>query len=380
MENKRKKILLLITQGEMGGAQVYVRDLALNLPKNQFVVTVGHGEKSFDWLDKQLKNQIKTKHFKFIKRNINPLFEILGFFELYQYLKRNKFDIVHLNSSKIGILGSLAAKSAGGTKKIIFTCHGWAFDDPRPTWEKLLYKTIYKIMSLFTDTIICVSDYARQTGLNIGLNKKKLITIHNNPDFSKINLLKKDEAKKFLRNKYQIPYDKKLIGAIANLYPTKGLIYLLKAAKLLIKDNPNFIFCLIGRGQLESKFHQFIKENKLEKNVFLITTLNNAANILPAFDLFVLPSVKECLPYVLFEAMFAGLPIVATNVGGNPEVLHYYDNNQYLLTAPGNPEKLAKAILKMVNKKTLSEKQVNLIKNKISNNKMTEKTIDIYVK
>lgn len=378
MEDVRKKILLLITQGEIGGAQVYVRDLALNLPKNRFIVTVGHGEKPFDWLDEELKNQIQTKYFRFIKRNINPLFEILGFFELYIYLKKNKFDIIHLNSSKIGVLGSLAAKCAG-VKKIIFTCHGWAFDDPRPLWERWLYKIIYKIMAWFTDIIICVSDYACQTGLNIGLNKKKLITIHNNPDASKLNLLKKEEAREFLNNKYKVPINKKIIGTIANFYPTKGLIYLLKAAELLIKDNPNFIFCLIGRGRLEKRFYQFIKENKLEENIFLITDLNNAAKILPAFDLFVLPSVKECLPYVLFEAMFVGLPIVATDVGGNAEVLHYYDNNQYLLTQPRNPEKLAKAILEMIDKRALSEEQVNSLKNKISNNKMIEKTKEIYL-
>ena len=178
-----------------------------------------------------------------------------------------------------------------------------------------------------------------------------------------------------------IPAGKFLIGTIANFYSTKGLIYLLQAADLLInKNNHDFIFCLIGRGQLESRFRQFIKENNLDKNIFLLTDLNNAAKILPAFNLFVLPSVKECLPYVLFEAIFAGLPIVATNVGGNHEVLHYYDNHQYLLTQAKNPEKLADDILKMIKKNKLSEEEIQLIKNKLAINKMIEKTIAVYLK
>lgn len=394
MEKTAKKILFFITQPEKGGAQVYVRDLALCLPTNEFETTISYGEKPRDWLTFEAeKNNLNYKYFKFVKRSINPFYEILGLIEVYNFLRRQKFDIIHLNSSKSGVLGSVAARLAG-VEKIIFTCHGWAFDDPRPWWERKLYICMYKIMSWFTDQIICVSEYARQAGLRIGLTEKKLITIHNGLNFSKINLKSQAAARELLKNKYQVLQKKFLIGTVANFYPTKGLIYLLEAAKLIFyppvtpvpsQDSKNLlnlentVFCIIGQGQEEKKFHDFIQKHKLQNNIFLIKNLKTASEIISAFDLFVLPSVKESFPYALLEAINAGLPVVATKTGGIPELLNLYEDKHYQLTEAKNPERLAWGIKKMIKIEKLETENLNKIKQKINLENMINKTKKVYL-
>lgn len=379
MEKKKiKKICFVITQGEIGGAQMYVRDLASLLPPDEFKITIAHGQKPNDWLDREARAAgIKTDYLRFVKRALNPLYDFLGYLELCHYFKKQKFDIVHLNSSKVGVLGARAAKKAK-IKKIIFTCHGWAFDDPRPAGEKAVYKSIYRYLAKYVDKIITVSEYARRAGLGIGLPADKMVTIHNGLNIERIKLFTRAEARKILHENYHLPIDKKIVATVANFYPTKGVKYLLSAAKIYLAKDSQTIFCIIGSGQQYAEFQNFIKVHKLTDRVFLLTNITNASQLMPAFDLFVLTSLKECLPYVLLEAANAGLPIVATDVGGNPEVLNYYPNQQYKLVSAKNPTETAQAIAEMLPQQNLFAAELEAIRHRISISNMVRQTARLY--
>ena len=127
----------------------------------------------------------------------------------------------------------------------------------------------------------------------------KLITIHNGINLDNLNFLTKQEAKEKLGIK------KQSIGTIANLYETKGLIYLIRAAKILIDKYKNLSFVVIGQGHLEKILKEEIHKLGLENNFKLIGQKDNAQQYLPAFDIFCLPSVKEGLSYTLIEALVA---------------------------------------------------------------------------
>lgn len=330
----KKKILYLITQSEWGGGQEYVFNLASNLPKDRFEAMVMAGEGNGD-LFKALKSQnIPYNRLKWTKRSINPVFDLLALFELITVFKKEKPDVIHLNSSKIGFLGSLAAKLCFSKTKIIYTAHGWVFNEPLSPIIKKIYFWIEKISAPWKNEIICVCESDKQIALQNNFHSQ-ITTIHNAVNPEQLNFLSKDEA----RNNLKLKADDLIIGTIANFYKTKGLAFLIEATSLLTKDFPALKTVIIGEGPERNNLELLIKNLGLENNAILTGTLPEAHRYLNALDLFILSSVKEGLPYAILKAMAAEIPIVATRVGGLPEILP-----ENILIQPGNAQKLADKI------------------------------------
>jgi len=385
-----KKILYLITQSQYGGAQKYISDLMKNLDEKKYIaeLAIGKKEKSLqtEWLKNLKEKGFKIWYLKHVVRELRPWHDFLSAFELYKLFLKSKPDIIHLNSSKIGstgaVIGWLYKKLHNKHLKIIYTVHGFVFNEPLPLFLKSFYLWSEKISAKFKDKLICVSEADKIIGLNnhIG-NNKKLITIHNGIDLEKIKFLEKKEAQHFLQEKYNLPESKQIIGTIANLYSTKGLEYLIRSAKNIITKYPNLIFVIIGEGSLRKKLETKIKKLDLENKFFLIGEIKNSTKLLKAFDIFCLSSVKEGLPYTLIEALSAGLPIVATRVGGIMEIVEPDING--LIIPPKNSAEITQAIEKILNNQKLQEKfhKNNLEKIKqFTLKKMVQKTEEIYEK
>src|SRR3989338_4896747 len=309
MPNKStKKILFIITKSVWGGAQKYVFDLAANLPKDQFELVIAGGGKGI-MAEKIISAGLPYLEIKSFQRDISFWKEIVSFFEILKILFKTKPDIVHVSSSKAGgmagmaILTYLAVKPPRGGLTAVFTVHGWAFLESRPKWQIWLIKLASKITCLFYDKIICVSrnDYNEAIKNKIA-PVRKMTVIHNGINPADYNFQERTE-KEFT------------VGAIGESTKNKGYKYLIEASK-------NF---------------PDIKLN-------IISNIPNASKYLKNFDIFVLPSLKEGLHYVLLEAGLAGLPVIASNVGGIPEIIE--SGKEGLLVAPANPEELAVSIKK----------------------------------
>ena len=324
----KKSILYIITKSVWGGATRYVYDLAVNL-NNEFEVSVAAGGQD-KFAQRIQQANLPYYQIKNFQRSVNPFKDFFAFFEILKLLFRLKPDIVHVNSSKAGGLVGLAAwcyRFISRRKiRLVFTAHGWAFNEDRSGWQIWLIKLLSKLTVLFYDKIICVSEYDRQIAIKNRIAPvNKLVAIHNGIDIESISFLPKEEAQKKLLGKTS-PL---VIGTIAEWTKNKGLVYLLEAVNILLGAKLpkgalllKFDVVLIGSGENpdKEKIERFIEKHEL-KNVHLIEWLDNAANYLKAFDIFVLPSVKEGLPYAILEAMAAQVPIVATNVGGVSEML-----------------------------------------------------------
>ncbi len=368
MENK-KTILYLVTQTELGGAQRYILDLSENL-NNEYKITVGFGKPD---KNAELINRLSQKNISYItiphlKRSISPLNDWLALWEIIKLIKKIKPDIVHLNSSKISILGSIAAKFASFAHNsrhspyIIYTVHGWVFNEPRPRWQKLFYKYAEKMTAKWKDKIICVSEFDRNIATKEKITpKNKLITIHNG--IAPIEFLSGAEASQNLITNYKLRITNYGIISIGNLYKTKGFEYLIKAVNLLVTDCGLRVTCvIIGEGEERKKLEDLIKELNLENNFLLPGKIDNAAQFLNAFDIYACSSVKEGLSYSVIEAMQAGLPIVATDVGGNPELIK--DRTDGILVPAQDPEKLAEEIFKLINNADIRENLGKLAREK----------------
>ena len=380
------KILYFITQSEYGGAQRYVFDLANNLGR-EFEVAVALGEQGKDGkLAKKLEeNNIKYYIIPHLKRSISPLNEILAFFEISKLIKNYQPNIIHLNSSKISILGSLAGlfiKLKIKNLKIIYTVHGWVFNEPLPAPVKWFYLWAEKFTAKFKDKIICVSESDRQVALKYKIAPvEKLITIHNG--LAPINFYAREEALPLL-NKERAGGEV-LVGSIGNLYQTKGFEYFIEAAGRLMADlsfprRRESRFIIIGEGSERKNLENLIAKHNLKNNFILAGNIDQAARLLKALDVYVCSSVKEGLSYTLIEAMQAGLPIVATKVGGNPELIE--DNITGLISAAQNTQALAEKIKTLLNNKELAQRLGGQAKIKAQKEfgleKMVEQTKNVY--
>ena len=134
---------------------------------------------------------------------------------------------------------------------------------------------------------------------------------------------------------------KNIIGTVANLYPTKGIEYLIQAADQL-NNIDDLVFFVIGEGELRPELEKMIREKGLGKKVFLLGQIPDAHRFMSAFDVFVLPSIKEGFPWTLIEAMSAKLPVIATDVGAVSEIIDNYKNG--LIVKSKDPAELADKI------------------------------------
>ena len=182
------KILYGITKSNFGGAQRYVFDLALESRKAGHDVTVLCGGNGI-LIDKLKEEKIRTIHIGEMGRDIYIGEEIESFFKILKILKNEKPEVFHINSSKMGGIGTVAGRLAG-VPRIIFTSHGWAFNEPRPRWQKVFIKFLAWLTILFSHKTICVSDKTKEQIASLPYMKNKLVVIHNG--ISKFNLAKRE--------------------------------------------------------------------------------------------------------------------------------------------------------------------------------------------
>lgn len=339
----KKKILFISTKSVLGGAQRYIVDLIDYLPKDAFEPAVAAGGKGH-LATKVRDHDIPYYEIRGLSRNINPFRDIVSFFQILSIIGSVRPDIIHLNGSKVAIIGAIAGRLMG-VKKIIASTHGWPFLEDRPHWQRVVIKRLTKIGASFQDSIICVSEFDYQIGIQYAIApRKKLILIHNGIDPAKHVFLERSVARERLLRHETMPTHKNyfIVGTIAEYTKNKGLNYIVEAAPHIVSINPNILFFLIGWGRDQERLKHHIETHDLQKNVFLIDYLPEAFSYLKAFDIFLLASVKEGFAYTLLEASLAEVPLVTTRVGGNPEIVENLKNG--LLIEPTSPEEVINAI------------------------------------
>ncbi|MCH7883420.1 glycosyltransferase family 4 protein [Patescibacteria group bacterium] len=385
---KRKKILYLITKSVWGGAGKYVFDLATHAPSSNFEVKVAAGKR--DALAKKLSAQnIDYFEIKGLNRDIKLFGDVIAFLHILQILFKTKPDILHASSPKAAGLGGLAFLiykflTFRFDARSIYTIHGWVFNEPRSGWQKFILRNASRLICFFYDHIIVLaqSEYEIAKRLWI-LPTHKMIVIHNGIDPKSIDFLPREEAYRKLIEIHNMSIDRHIvIGTIGEFTKNKGYHYLIDAIKLLQATSYELRAILIARGEEKSNLKSQTSNLGLDETVFFIENLSPASPYLKAFDIFVLPSLKEGLPYVLLEAGLAQLPVIATDVGGNTDIIEHEKTG--LLVPAANSEALAEAIKRLLNdvnlRQTLAQNLREKILRKFSKKEMLQKTFALYKK
>lgn len=381
MTKTKKKVLFCITKGNFGGAQKYVFDLAVNLPTNKFesVVVIGEGE----LLSKKLEQKdIRTIKIDELAREIDSKKDWRGLKKLIKIIREEKPDIIHFNSSKIGFLGSLAVlyikflNLLGISKlkfKSIFTSHGWAFNEKhRSFFSKLTFYVAHYITVFVCNTTIAVSNKTRKNINFLPFINNKIKVIYNGIDTKDIV----EENKTIERTTDDI-----VLVSLSELHKNKGIDTAIKAISLLPQKILSQIkYFVTGDGEEKEILQRLVEDLNLRDKVIFLGFVENAKSLIPKADIFIMPSRTENLPFALLEAGVCGKPIVATSVGGIPEVIKDMDTG--ILIHPDRPRELCEAIVYLLENKEKREYMANKIKDEIKKNfsleKMLKKTIEVY--
>lgn len=316
-------ILLISTKSVWGGAQKYVFDLATNLPSDRFAVTVlagGNGP-----LVMRLREAgVTVIPIATLGRDIGFLNEIASAWAIFRTVRRLRPRIVHANGSKGATLGIVAARLARPSTRTIWTTHGVPVMEDRPLWQRTLILLSLYVARFFTSHVIAVSsrDVAVLRTYHIA-RAKRISYIPIALDIARLNLRTREDARADLARRLgnDVSLDGVVIGVIAEYTKNKGLTYLLDAMKILRARGHTPTTLLIGWGDDEQVLRDRILQNNLQSQVFLLPSTGRDAEILRAFDVFALTSVKEGLPYTILEAGAAGVAVLATRVGGLTDII-----------------------------------------------------------
>ncbi len=374
---KRKKVLFLITKSNWGGAQRYVYDLATNLDKDRYdpvVAMGGAGE-----LVTMLRNAgIRTISINSLLRDVSVKHEWEFVKELRSILNTEKPDIFHINSSKAGAVGSLVGRWCR-VPMIIFTAHGWAFNEHRPWWQKVIIKGIHWVTVLLSNQTIAVSR-SIITQMNWPGTEQKMKLIH--PGRTIGPMYDASEAREKICDFFPrlSPYKQApWIFCIAELHPIKRHDVLINAMSEIIKHVPDAKLICIGNGELRGILENTTKIKGLHESVFFTGNLTDAARFVKAATVLALTSDSESYGYVLHEAGLGGVPVVATNTGGIPDIITHRASG--LLVPCNDSVATATAIRNLLENSTTREQLGATLKEHMeirTVGRMTNQTVSIY--
>jgi glycosyltransferase involved in cell wall biosynthesis len=297
------------------------------------------------------KNHIRVHTFKNLVQPIHPVKDILTVVDLVSFLRRNYYHIVHTHNSKAGFVGRLAARIAG-VPVVIHTVHGFAFHGQEPAWRQLLYWSLEKLASHLCDRMIFISqpliDWALKEGVT---TKDKIVKIYSGIDLNKFQPATFDEEQR-TREKWGIGPNDPVMGIVSKLWEGKGHEVLIRALKDVKKDINKAKLVIVGEGYLEDNLRSFTDNLGLTDSVIFTGFQADVSEVIRVFDVAVLPSFFEGMGRVLLEAMAMEKPVIASRVGGIPDIVK--DGINGFLTTPGDTKELGDALKILLNDKRLA--------------------------
>ena len=266
-------------------------------------------------------------------------------FKLAKYLRKSKIKILHLHNPTALFYGTLAGKIAG-TPCVIYTEHGRDFS------SSFKVRIANRLLCRMVDKIVVVAECGKRYLVeHEGVNEKKIIKIYNGIDSQKFGRV---HDSKLIRRELGLRDKQPIIGMVARLEPIKNHACLIRAMKIIVTSLPGVLLILIGDGRLRAELGSLAVDLGLQNNIKFLGTRYDIEDLLNILDVFVLSSFSEGLSVVLIEACATGKPIVATNVGGNAEIVEHEGNG--LLVPSDQPEALAKAIAELLTDKEKGRK------------------------
>ncbi|MBU1998284.1 MAG: glycosyltransferase family 4 protein [Candidatus Omnitrophica bacterium] len=379
--NRRIKVIHVITRMDWGGSPDILRILFHYLDKDVFDLrlvmgkTLHPSQTTSIFLNK-IKNRLEV--IPWLIREVNPIYDVGTFFRLvYLFIKYHP-DIVHTHTAKAGALGRLAARIAG-VPVVIHTPHGhnfYGYFNPLISWLIILAE---KFLSFFCDKIIALTKLERDDYIKHRVaDKKKFVLIYHGLELDKYEQAEFDRL--VAKNSFKISEDTLVVGMIGRLEPVKGPQYFMDAAIKILSLNIDVVFILAGEGSMRRELQEKARQLSFQDKIIFTGWLHDTRSLFSILDILILPSLNEAVGMVLIEAQSQGIPVVATRVGGVPEVVK--DQITGFLVPPARSDLLAEAALRLLNSRELrfqlGQAGRNWVKDKFNTTIMSENISNLY--
>ncbi|SFR15672.1 glycosyltransferase family 4 protein [Desulfoscipio geothermicus] len=369
--NPKPKLLQIVRPTE-GGIGRHIITLVSGL-KEEFDVTVACPQKS-SLEDKLLSENIKTLPLP-LAGEVSLKRDYTSFNILRNFMRKERIHLAHAHGAKAALIARPAALWAGVPS--VYTVHNSIFNENWPAWKNNIAAAVEYVLSWSTDCILAVSNaLCEEIKYRQKISPSKIKVIHNGILLSNFN---KCNIQYNFKEKWNIPPNRTVVGTVARMAPQKGLSVLIKAAEQLI-DKYDIHFLIVGDGPLRDKLEEEIRLSSMDDYFTFTGVVDNIAQAYAAMDIFVLPSITEGLPLTILEAMAFSLPVVATSVGGVPEIIKHGECG--FLVPPDNHKELASKIAYLLDCPSIRDELRNRGRQRVSDKfdaqKMIQKTINIY--
>lgn len=332
--------VMLVVESSAGGTGRHVLDLAEGLTARGCDVHVIYSTRRLDRLFSDRLAELRgVRHLALPMRTGPHPSDLIIVRAVRKYARQfGPFDVVHGHSSKGGAIARLAALGTGA--KAHYTLHGLIMMDPLlPRWKWLTYLSIELGLATWTRRVIAVSPEEQRAAIRLGFGRSRVVLVPNG--VGEMRLVPRDEA----RREMGVPPDAIVVGFVGRLVEQKAPEVLIEAFAITARTEPRVRLALVGNGPLEPSLRELAQRLGISEKIIWLGE-RDARGVLAGFDLFALASRKEGLPYVVLEAMAAGLPVVATSSAGS-EILVIPGVNGAVVPAD-DPAAFAQAMIELV--------------------------------
>lgn len=368
-----------LLEATVGGTKRHLLDLCSGLPQDEFELVIGapnvrshhHGDTSFSEDVRRLGIDLRVLD---LVRPVSPMADIRALVQIASVLRAEQFDILHCHSSKAGVLGRLASVVCPKTK-VVYSPHGFYFLNFPPSVRRTAYGIFERVASVYGDRVIALSkgEYNAAIAQKVA-GHDKLRMVENGLDHFRVH--PSDKARAMLG----VSSSAITVGTVSRFTAQKSPYDVVDVVDSLRRDFPELCFLWFGVGELQNDIEREISRRGLQKHFRLLGYRANVRSLLSAMDVFLLASQWEGLPYTIMETMYAGVPVVATDVVGTQDFIDH-GHTGYLVDH-GDTDGLAEAIVRLLKSSDLAQEiclnAVSKVETRFSLGSMVRKTADIY--
>ena len=346
---KKIKVLLLTVSLHNSGPAKAIFNIATHINRERFDVVVCQCQSRNRGFVLDALRELKIP---VNKLDMKGPFDLRAFFRLFTLLREENIDIVHTRLIRADFYGRIAGKIARipliiSNQVDIYTEH---FKSYHGKLMGSIWYRLDKVTLRLTDLFVTNSDGVTANLVqNVGVPRYRVVKVYNGIHSNQY--LRNPKARLAVRKCLGIQSDNLVVGCVARLHPKKGIIYLVEAAKLVLNDLPYIKFVIVGDGPERAKLEKRAQQLELTDDVLFLGERNDIPELLSAMDVFAFPSLFEGHPNSVLEAMAASLPVVASDILGNNELVQ--DGVTGYLVPKADPDKLANRIIELVEKPDL---------------------------
>ena len=360
------KVMRVITWLPWGGIEKRMVEVLRRLDREKFLPVVCCLRKKKGVYE----DELREAGIRVIKLNFQSRLDPRGILSLTNLIKKERVDILHSHMYRANIPSLIAGNIVRVRVKLVQVHNLEDWKRWREWWmERLLFPSADRIIGVSR----AVLEYERK---HLRIPEDKGVVLYNGIDTESYPYPPDEELKKSLG----IPPEAKVVGEVARLHPTKGQDVLIRCARKVLEKSPQVYFLLVGGGDYGKELKRMVKEIGLDKRFIFTGAVRDPRPYYSIMDISVLPSLQEGFSNTILESLAQGLPVIASRVGGNPEVIE--EGREGFLVPYGEEDELAERIITLLRNESLRRKMGERAREKaekFSLTKMVENTENLYL-